>query len=88
MAGWDARTRPLTGPLSPHGPQPAVLMLIRSTKSLHGPIATSKEVRLFSTDALPVGLQARQSLIGAIQMELGAVFVLGVTLWPPFLITP
>jgi hypothetical protein len=24
MAGWVARTRPLTGPLSPRGPQPTV----------------------------------------------------------------
>jgi hypothetical protein len=33
-------------------PQPVVSIVIRSMTVLHGPIATSKEVRLFSTDAL------------------------------------
>ena len=48
----EARARPLPGTVVPARPQPAVLILIRSMKPLHGPIATSKGVRLFSTDAL------------------------------------
>jgi hypothetical protein len=41
-------------------------------KSLHGPIDTSKEVQLFSTDALWVGLQVRRGVRAdrAIQKEL------------------
>ena len=46
--------RPLTGPLSPPGlgPNPPRIILKRSMKALYGPMDTSKEVRMFSTDVL------------------------------------
>jgi hypothetical protein len=53
MAGWEAHARPLPGPLSPRGPQPTVSIVSRPMRAFHGPLATSKGVRLFSTDALP-----------------------------------
>jgi hypothetical protein len=52
MAGWVARTRPLTGPLSPRGPQPTVhhpKEVNDGPPWLDGHI---QEVRVFSTDAL------------------------------------
>jgi hypothetical protein len=39
MAGWVARTRPLTRPLSPRGPQPVVAILRLQLKRLNGPKA-------------------------------------------------
>jgi hypothetical protein len=43
--------------------------------ALHGPLATSEGYRLFSTDALWVGLQVRRGVRAdrAIQRELGAL---------------
>ena len=45
MAGWEARSRPLAGPLSPRGPQPTVSIVSRSMTALHGPLATSEGYR-------------------------------------------
>jgi hypothetical protein len=59
MAGWGARGRPpFQGTVAPRvSPQPTVSIVRRSMEAFHGPLATSKGVRLFGTDALPVGLQ-------------------------------
>jgi hypothetical protein len=56
MAGWGgSRTAPRgTAVLARAGagPNPPCIILKRSMKALHGSMDTSKEVRMFSTDAL------------------------------------
>lgn len=54
MAGWGARGRPpFQGTVAPRvSPQPTVSIVRRSMEAFHGPLATSKGVRLFGTDAL------------------------------------
>jgi hypothetical protein len=53
MAGWVARgTAPLRDRCPRPGPNPPRIILKRSMKALYGPMDTSKEVRMFSTDVL------------------------------------
>ena len=49
LAGWVARTRPLTGPLSPRGPQPVLSKLQTAFARLNGPADPAKAVPSLST---------------------------------------
>jgi hypothetical protein len=61
MAGWVARTRPLTGPLSPRGPQPTVHHPKEVNASPPWPDGHIQGGTDVSTDALWVCLQVRHS---------------------------
>ena len=53
MAGWEARSTAPSGTAVPARPPNPPYPIVRSSvTALHGPLATSKGVRLFSTDAL------------------------------------
>src|SRR6266478_296882 len=45
LAGWEARTRPLAGPLSPRGPQPVPQKLRDGPAGLNGPPEPRNRVR-------------------------------------------
>jgi hypothetical protein len=45
LAGWVARTRPLTGPLSPRGPQPVLSTVRKGAARANGPAEPADRVR-------------------------------------------
>ena len=51
LAGWVARTRPLSGPLSPRGPQPVPVTLGKGLACLNGPTEPTSRYAGLGTSA-------------------------------------
>ena len=63
LAGWVARTRPLSGPLSPRGPQPVPATLDRARAGLNGPTEPTSRYAGLGTSASQVLRVLRRNVL-------------------------